>query len=410
MKCSELDLRPEILKALLKMGYEELTPIQEQTLEPILAGRDLIAKAETGSGKTAACAIPLVQRVDPEQNTVQALIVVPTRELALQYVEEIGKIAQFSPVQAFAVYGGFSMEIQKGKLAHGVHILVATPGRLIDLLYNTPLSLSQVRTFVLDEADEMLNMGFLTDVEFLFSCLIHEHQTLLFSATMPQEIKTLAKRYLRDPEIIELNVDQIAPQSLVHSFHQIRPHHRFEALVQYIRENSPKQAILFCNSRRNSEALYDHLKKELDSVEIIHGGLEQAKRTSLFRRFKRLDIRYMIATDIASRGLDFSHTSHVINYDFPTHAEAYTHRTGRTARMGREGVALTFYTQHDLRKLRTLLRVNHILKPVWIGQEPDLNKVPGKNRSESRPGRHQGRGRRQSRRPGRGYRGGSGRQ
>lgn len=412
MKCSELNLRPEILKALLKMGYEELTPIQAQTLEPILAGRDLIAKAETGSGKTAACAIPLVQQVNPEQNTVQALILVPTRELALQYVEEIGKIAKFSGVQAFAVYGGFSMDIQKGKLAHGVHILVATPGRLIDLLYNTPLSLSQVRTFVLDEADEMLNMGFLTDVEFVFSCMVHEHQTLLFSATMPQEIKTLAKRYLKDPDIIELNIDQIAPENLIHSFKEVRPHHRLQALLEYLQENKPRQAILFCNSRRNSETLYSHLKKELDSVEIIHGGLEQAKRTSLFRRFKRLDIQYMIATDIASRGLDFSHTSHVINYDFPTHAEAYTHRTGRTARMGREGIALTFYTPHDLRKLRTLLRVNNINKPVWIGPEPDLSKVSGKRRSGSRSGKGRGRGGQRNRRPGRGHqrRGGSGRQ
>ncbi len=398
MKCSELNLRPEILKALQKMGYEELTPIQQQTLEPIMAGRDLIAKAETGSGKTAACAIPLVQRVDPEQNTVQSLIVVPTRELALQYVEEIGKIAKFAGVQAFAVYGGFSMDIQKGKLAHGVHILVATPGRLIDLLYNTPLSLSQVRTFVLDEADEMLNMGFLTDVEFLFSCLVHEHQTLLFSATMPQEIKALAKRYLKDPDIIELNIDKVAPENLVHSFMQIRPHHRLQALMDYLRENTPKQAILFCNSRRNSETLYSHLKKELDSVEIIHGGLEQSKRTSLFRRFKRLDIRYMIATDIASRGLDFSHTSHVINYDFPHNTEAYTHRTGRTARMGRKGIALTFYSSQDLRRLRTLLRVNHILKPVWIGPEPDLNKPPGKKTGSQSRGRP-GRGRQRSRRP-----------
>jgi ATP-dependent RNA helicase DeaD len=403
MKCSELDLHPDILKALQKMGYEELTPIQQQTLEPILAGRDLIAKAETGSGKTAACAIPLIQRVNPESRQVQALILVPTRELALQYVEEIGKIAQFSPVQAFAVYGGFSMDIQKGKLAHGVHILVATPGRLIDLLYNTPLSLSQVKTFVLDESDEMLNMGFLTDVEFVFSCLVHEHQTLLFSATMPPEIKSLARRYLKDPAVIELNIEQIAPQSLVHSFEQIRPHHRLESLLEYLKTENPKQAILFCNSRRNSDMLYDHLKKKLESVEIIHGGLEQAKRTSLFRRFKRLDIRYMIATDIASRGLDFSHTSHVINYDFPIHAEAYTHRTGRTARMGRKGIALTFYTAQDLRKLKTLLRVNHIESPVWVGPEPDLSHAPGKSHSGSRPGGRHGRGRSgQHRRPGRG--------
>jgi ATP-dependent RNA helicase DeaD len=381
MKCSELNLQPAIIQGLQKAGYEELTPIQQQTLEPILAGRDLIAKAETGSGKTAACAIPILEKIDPHLKEVQALILVPTRELALQYVEEITKIAQFTSIQAFAVYGGFSMDIQKGKLAHGVHVLVATPGRLIDLLYNSPLSLSNVRTFVLDEADEMLDMGFLPDVEFVFSCLVHEHQTLLFSATMPPEIKTLAQRYLKNPVVIELNVEKVAPESLTHTFYQVRPHHRLEALLEYLRKENPRQAILFCNSRRSSEQLYNHLKKELDSVEIIHGGLEQSRRTSLFRRFKRLDIRYMIATDIASRGLDFSHTTHVINYDFPTHPESYTHRTGRTARMGRQGVALTFYTPQDIRKLRTLIRVNRI-QPIWLGPEPDLQ--PAKS-SHSKP-------------------------
>lgn len=397
MKCSELNLHADILKALKKMGYEELTPIQEQTLKPILGGHDLIAKAETGSGKTAACAIPLIQNTDPDLRKVQALVLVPTRELALQYVEEIAKIAQFTPIQAFAVYGGFSMDIQKGKLAHGVHILVATPGRLIDLLYNTPLSLSEVRTFVLDEADEMLDMGFLPDVEFVFSCLIHEHQTLLFSATMPPEIKKLAQRYLNDPQIIELNIERAAPESLIHRFMEVRPHHRNEALLEYIQSQQPKQAIIFCNSRRSSETLYDLLRKNLQGVEIIHGGLEQSKRTSLFRRFKRLDIRYMIATDIASRGLDFSHTSHVINYDFPTHSEAYTHRTGRTARMGRKGIALTFYTNHDLRKLKTLLRANRI-EPEWIGQKPDLEKTGGRH-GQQHPRQHRtGRSRQHRRR------------
>lgn len=385
MKCTELKLQPEILKGLQKIGYEELTPIQQQTLEPILKGRDLIAKAQTGSGKTAACAIPILEKIDPAAKGIQALILVPTRELAIQYVEEISKIAQFTPIQAFAVYGGFSMDIQKGKLADGVHVLVATPGRLIDLLYNSPLTLSRVKTLVLDEADEMLDMGFLPDVEFVFSCLVHEHQTLLFSATMPPEIKTLAQRYLKNPVIIELNTENIAPETLTHTFCQVRAHHRLEALLEYLRTNKPRQAILFCNSRRSSEQLYNHLKKELDSVEIIHGGLDQARRTSLFRRFKRLDIRYMIATDIASRGLDFSHVSHVINYDFPTHPESYTHRTGRTARMGREGVALTFYTSQELRKLRTLIRVNRI-QPLWIGTEPDIQPAPSARPSQ-KPGR-----------------------
>ena len=400
MKVSELNLRPEILKALKKMKYEELTPIQEQTLKPIMAGRDLIAMAETGSGKTAACAIPMVQRVNPELREVQGLVIVPTRELALQYVDEIARIAQFSPVEAFGVYGGFSMDIQKGKLAHGVHILVATPGRLIDLLYNTPLSLSHVTTFVLDEADEMLDMGFLSDMEFIFSCLVHEHQTLLFSATMPKEIKTLAQRYLRDPEIIELNVEQVAPENLVHMFEMVRPPHRFENLMAFLETQKPKQAILFCNSRHSSEALYKRLKERVKSVEVIHGGLDQNKRTSLFRRFKKLDIRYMIATDVAGRGLDFSHASHVINYDFPLNPEIYTHRTGRTARMGREGVALTLVAPADQRRLKSLLRVNRV-EPRWIGQAPDLAQVSGRKKPAGAPAQPKPAGAKRRRRGGR---------
>ena len=210
MKFSELDLKPDVLRALKEMGYETLTPVQEQTLPYILAQRDIIAMAETGSGKTAACAVPLVQAVDPALRSVQALILVPTRELALQYVTEISQIAKHTGVEAFAIYGGFSMAIQMGKLEHGVHILVATPGRLIDMLYNTSLRLSDVRTFVLDEADEMLNQGFEQDVEFVFSCLVHEHQTLLFSATMPTAIKHLTKKYLKDPALVELNKEQAA--------------------------------------------------------------------------------------------------------------------------------------------------------------------------------------------------------
>ena len=393
MKFTELDLKPGILKALKKKGYDDLTPIQEQTFPHVLAGNDLIALAETGSGKTAACGIPVVQSVDSNIKEVQALILVPTRELALQYVDEISWIAKETGVDAFAVYGGFSMEIQKSKLAHGVQILVATPGRLIDLLYNSPLRLAEVRYFVLDEADEMLNQGFLPDIEFVFSCMVHEHHTMLFSATMPNEIKLLSKNYLDNAMMVELISDQKAPQSLSHYFQEVRPHHRFEKLLELIKTEKPKQAILFCSSRTNCEKLYDHLKKEVKSVEQIHGGLDQGKRTSLFRRFKKLDIQYLVATDIASRGLDFSHATHVLNYDLPQNPEAYTHRTGRTARMGREGKAVTFFGGRDIGKLKHILRANRII-PQWIGPEPDLSKPAGKKnyRGDSSRGKGPNRG------------------
>ncbi|MBN1818039.1 MAG: DEAD/DEAH box helicase [Sedimentisphaerales bacterium] len=374
MKIADLDLRPEILRALEEKGYTDLTPVQELTLPHVLSGRDLIARAETGSGKTAACGIPLVQTTDPNLDAVQGLILVPTRELALQYVSEISSIAKYSGVVPFAVYGGFSMQIQKGKLAHKVHILVATPGRLIDLLYNSPLRLSEVRTFVLDEADEMLDMGFTEAVDFVESCLIHEHQTLLFSATMPEEIKRIAAKYLHDPVYVELNVQQIAPENLEHCFYQTSPRTHQTDFLGYLTEQEPTQAIVFCNSRHGADKLYSQLKNKLKSVEIIHGGLDQSRRTSLFRRFRNKQIHIMIATDVAGRGLDFSHVSHVINYDFPVNAEIYTHRTGRTARMGRKGTAVTFYTHRNLRDLKRLIHQNHV-QPHWLGEAPNLDQI-----------------------------------
>jgi len=404
MRFDEIDIDPQVLKSLTEMGWTELTPVQETVFPFVTARRDLIAMAETGSGKTAACAIPLVQRVNPNNKAVQALILVPTRELALQYVAEIAAIAKYTQVSPFAVYGGFAMDIQLSKLTHGVQILVATPGRLIDLLYNTPLRLSEVETFVLDEADEMLKLGFLTDVEFVFSCLVHDHQTMLFSATMPKEIKMLAQRYLKDPAIVELNLDKVAPDTLEHYFMEVKPGaHRLDKLLDYFEAEKPTQAILFCNSRTAAEKLYDRLRDKTDSVEIIHGGLEQSRRTSLFRRFRQLQIRFMVATDIAARGLDFSHVTHVINYEFPKHLESYTHRTGRTARMGRQGKALTFFIHSELRKLQFMFRKNRV-QPRWLGQEPAAEPhAKGKSdqpaASQARP-HHRNNRRRHKNRPG----------
>jgi ATP-dependent RNA helicase DeaD len=378
MKFSDLDLKAEILEALAGMGYKELTPIQERTFFPILKGRDLLARAETGSGKTAACGIPLVQKIDPSLNAIQALILVPTRELALQYVEEMSKISRLADVVPFAVFGGFPMEIQEGKLRDRVHILVATPGRLIDFLYRTTsIDLSSVRTVVLDEADEMLKMGFIEDIDFILSCLIHEHQTLFFGATMPEGIDRLATTYLTKPVRVELNKERIAPQSLVHHFQFTARHDRLNALIEYLRREKISQAIIFCNSRHHGEELIKKLEREFESIAYIHGGLEQSRRTSIFERFRRNEIAFLVATDVAGRGLDFSCVSHVINYDYPYRPESYTHRTGRTGRMGRSGIAMTFVTRQELGELKSLFRINGI-DPVWHGNVPNLQSIERK--------------------------------
>ena len=372
MKFIEISLKTDVLQALDEMGYNDMTPIQEKAIPHILSGSDLLGLAETGSGKTSACGIPLVNATDETVQAIQHLILVPTRELALQYVQELDDVAKYTDVVCFAVFGGFDMDIQKAKLKHGVHVLVATPGRLIDFIWNTKLDLTQVRTVVLDEADEMLKMGFIEDVDFILSCLLQDHQTLLFSATMPPEIDGLAKRFQRDPVRIELNRDQQAPQSLQHHFlHTGR--NRKKALEGFLNDRNVQQALIFCNSRDKASNLHQELRGNLESIEIIHGGLTQDRRTSLFARFKERKIKYMIATDVAGRGLDFTHVSHVVNYDFPMNAETYTHRTGRTGRMGRIGIAITLVTDRDLKGLKSLLKA-YSINPNWHGHEPDLSR------------------------------------
>ena len=379
MKFSELDLKPEILKALTDMGYDDLTPIQEKTFFPILSGRDLLARAETGSGKTAACGIPLVQRIDPSLNAIQALILVPTRELALQYVEEISKISRFTDVVPFAVFGGFSMEIQKGKLKDGVHVLVATPGRLIDFLYHTTsIDLSSVRTLVLDEADEMLKMGFIEDVDFILSCLIHEHQTLFFAATMPEEIDRLVRTYLKEPVRVELNKEQVAPESLAHHFQYTGRRDRLNALIEYLKSEKISQAIIFCNSRHHGEKLIKEFGRKFKSIGYIHGGLEQSRRTSIFERFRRNEITFMVATDVAARGLDFSHVSHVINYDYPASARILHAPDGQDRQNGPVGHCHDLCDRSGIGGFEILFKTNRI-DPVWHGSVPDLQTIRNRN-------------------------------
>jgi ATP-dependent RNA helicase DeaD len=370
MSFTKFNLQPSLLDALSKIGYDDPTPIQDMTIPPILAGHDVMGLAETGSGKTGACGIPLIQRTDPDLNAIQALILVPTRELASQYVEELGRIAQDVEVVPFAIFGGVKMSLQQAKLRHKVHILVATPGRLLDFIWNTDLNLSHIRTLVLDEADEMLKMGFIEDVELIMSCIAHDHQTLLFSATMPQAIDRLARSHLKAPVRIELNRTQKAPASLQHHF-QHTGRNRLPTLIDYLRNEHIQQSIIFCNSRHQGGQLHMALRGTLSSLAFIHGGLEQSQRALIFERFRRQEIRFMVATDVAARGLDFRHVSHVINYEAPLSHEAYTHRTGRAGRMGRTGIAMTLVADRDLQYLNKLLRINGI-EPVWRGRAPEL--------------------------------------
>ncbi|MDP8218728.1 MAG: DEAD/DEAH box helicase [Candidatus Theseobacter exili] len=370
-----MDLPSNILTALKKMGFDEMTPIQEATYPIIVAGQDLCALAETGTGKTAACAIPLIQKVDTTQNTIQGLVVVPTRELCLQYVTDIQRIVEKTDLAPFAIYGGFSREIQIAKLKHGVHILVATPGRLMDLLYDGIVNLSNVKCVILDEADELLQKGFFSEIKLLLSCIIHEHQTMLFSATMADDIKKLAHDCLRDPKHISLIKNRAAPASIEHHFCYLHPKNKRAELVRFIKEDKISQAIIFCNARHLVDKLFRTLRDSVKNVDYIHAGLRQEKRTSIITKFRRKQIHYLIATDVAGRGLDFSHVSHIINWDFPGGKEQYTHRTGRAGRMGRKGKAVTFVAKHDLPAFKELVK-NKKITPIWVGKDPFQKQDP----------------------------------
>jgi len=364
-----------------------MTPIQEATYPVIFAGQDLCALAETGSGKTAACAIPLIQKVDPVLNAIQGLVLVPTRELCMQYVAEIQKIAAQTEVVPYAVYGGFDKKIQIARLKQEVHILVATPGRLIDLLYDGVLSFAQVKCAILDEADELLKVGFLEDIEFIMSCILHEHQTLLFSATMPDDIKKLAHDCMRNPQHISLITERATPQSIEHYFTYCHPKQKQTELIKYLAGEAVDQALIFCNARHKVDTLFHSIRKDLKDIDYMHAGLTQDKRSAIIRKFRSGRLRYLIASDVAGKGLDFSRVSHVINWDFPRDGEMYTHRTGRTGRMGRKGKAFTFISKHDLPRLRELMSSKKIV-PAWIGKDPlsgNVGRQAPRSRRRRRP-------------------------
>lgn len=380
-KFADLPLDPSIIQALDGMGFTEPTPIQEQTLPVVLKGLDVIGLAETGSGKTAACAIPVCQKVDIHQKHIQALIIVPTRELALQYAVETQRLGEKKGVKAFALFGGEDVHLQHAKLRAGVHVLVATPGRLIDLIYARQIDLNQVSTLILDEADEMLSMGFYEDVEFIIGCLVQDHQTLLFSATMSLPVRELAKKHLKNPQEIVLNKGTTSPTSIEHLFvYCSHPSARPRLLLDLLEDTRPRQAIIFAGARHQVEQVSKTLSSRLDHVDFLHGGLSQDIRRIITNKFRTGKIRYLVATDVASRGLDFTGITHVFNVQLPDDEDIYVHRTGRTGRSGREGVAISLVTVKELGLLQRVLKKIQ-REARWIGQPPPPTvKSPGSDR------------------------------
>ncbi|NLG24146.1 MAG: DEAD/DEAH box helicase, partial [Clostridiales bacterium] len=345
-------LSAELSHAIEEMGYEEPTPIQLQAIPPLLEGRDLIGQAQTGTGKTAAFGLPLIERIDPTRRVVQALVLCPTRELALQVAGELVKFSRFRPgVRVLPVYGGQPIERQLRALQMGVQVVVGTPGRVMDHMRRGSLDLNSLNMAVLDEADEMLDMGFRDDIEEILKQAPQERQTALFSATMPRPILALAQRYLVDPVHVVIARSEMTVERIDQAYFHVRSFHKAELLSRLLIRDAVSLALVFCNTKRGVEDVVTDLTRRGFSVAGLHGDMRQIERDAIMARFRGGLVSVLVATDVAARGLDVDNISAVFNYDLPQDVEQYVHRVGRTGRAGREGRAYSFVAAGEMARM-----------------------------------------------------------
>jgi ATP-dependent RNA helicase DeaD len=344
----DLPLSMEVLRSVKDLGFESLFPIQAQAIIPLLEGKDVIGQAKTGTGKTAAFGVPMVERLNPEIKKVQGLVLVPTRELAVQVADNLKLFAKYAKLKVLAVYGGEPIQRQIRALTSGIHIVVGTPGRVIDLLKRRILNLSSVKTLVLDEADRMLDMGFIEDIEYIIARTPSNRQTSLFSATIDQTVLSVCNKYMKNPEKILVSKDEIALTQMKQYYMVVNSHRKYEALSDILRENHVGRAIIFCKTRRGTSALSDKLRRKGYNVQALHAGFTQPQRDRVINSFRNGKLKLLVATDVAARGLDIQGITHIINFDVPLEAPVYFHRIGRTARMGQEGTAITLVGYGEL--------------------------------------------------------------
>ncbi len=354
---AELHINENILAAISDLGYEEPTPVQEQAIPLLIEGRDVIAQAQTGTGKTAAFALPIVQRLSSDR-VPQALVLTPTRELAMQVAEAIYRYGKGSNVSVAPVYGGQPIYRQLRALEQGVQVVVGTPGRIMDHMRRGTLKLEGITTVVLDEADEMLDMGFVEDIEFILQQTPAERQTALFSATMPPAVAQLASRYTREPARITIASGQLTTALTEQTYYEVLERDKLDALTRILDVETPTSAMVFCRTRGDADNLGERLQARGYLAEVIHGELAQVQRDRVMKRFREGQVELLVATDVAARGLDIPEVSHVINYDVPNDPEAYVHRIGRTGRAGRAGKAITIITPRERRQLQIIERVS----------------------------------------------------
>ncbi len=369
-----LGISEPILRTLTEIGYEAPTPIQEKTIPPMLAGRDLIGQAQTGTGKTAAFAIPILEKIDPAVPEVQALVLAPTRELAIQVAEAIHTYSKYrGRVGVLPVYGGQPIQLQLKRLDRGVHVVVGTPGRIMDHLRRGSLRLDAVRLVVLDEADEMLRMGFIEDVEWILSQAPEGRQTALFSATLPREIRRIAERHLKSPISIEIEHKTLTVPTIEQRYLIVTPQQKLDALARILETETTDAVLIFTRTKNGAAELTERLEGRGYAAEAMHGDMNQAQRETVIRRLRGGQVEIVVATDVAARGLDVERISHVINYDIPNDVEAYVHRIGRTGRAGRSGVAVLFVSPRERRMMQEIERfTGQRIMPMKMPTQADV--------------------------------------
>ncbi len=367
-----LGLAEETIQALEKKGFEEPSKIQALTIPKLLENKiDIIGQAQTGTGKTAAFGLPIIEKITPGNGVVQAVILAPTRELAIQVAEEMNSFTGSRRISILPIYGGQSIDTQLRRLRRGVEIVVGTPGRVIDHIKRGTLKLGNVDFFILDEADEMLNMGFIEDIETIFSATPKEKRTMLFSATMPKRIQILARKYMQDYELLKVETKNLTTDLTDQIYFEVHEDSKLEALSRIIDIEEEFYALVFCRTRNKTDDVARKLSDRGYDVAALHGDITQHQREKILNSFKKGRIKILVATDVAARGIDVEELTHVINYSIPQNPEAYIHRIGRTGRAGRQGTAITFITPSEFRKL---MRIQHETK-VEIRREklPKVN-------------------------------------
>lgn len=369
----ELGLRAEIVQALDELGFKNPTPIQEKAIPQVLDSKtDLIALAQTGTGKTAAFSLPVLQQLDEDSHNIQSIVLCPTRELCLQIANDMQNFAKFMNLKTVAVYGGASIEAQIRDIKRGCHVIIGTPGRTVDLINRRVLKLQDVQFVVLDEADEMLTMGFKDDLDLILGETPETKQTLLFSATMPSGIKDITKRYMKNPVEVSSGARNEGAQNIEHHYYLVDARNKYECLKRLADVNPQIYGIVFCRTRRETQEIADKLMADGYNADSLHGDLSQAQRDAIMGRFRKRKIQLLVATDVAARGIDVDDITHVINYNLPDEEEVYVHRSGRTGRAGKRGISIAIIHSRERGKLKSVERKlgkSFEQRPVPTGQE-----------------------------------------